>query len=246
MEPPSTEEKQSNFRPAPREEWSLISQGAEARVWKLSANDGSETWICKERFAKAYRHPELDKRLTNSRCRSEGKILEKCTTKSDIRVPKVVRVSAPLLYLEYLDCPTVKAYLKGSSIAEADLMLLAETIGIMIAKLHNLGVIHGDLTTSNMMVLSSDKPEASSKYELALIDFGLSKSSQSVEEKAVDLYVLERAFQSTHPHIPDDFFDAVLKGYSSTATQSTEKKCQTTLQRLEQVRARGRKRECFG
>lgn len=33
-----------------------------------------------------------------------------------------------------------------------------------------------------------------------LIDFGLSYVSVMPEDKAVDLYVLERAFSSTHPN----------------------------------------------
>lgn len=32
-----------------------------------------------------------------------------------------------------------------------------------------------------------------------LIDFGLSNAKATAEDKAVDLYVLERAFASTHP-----------------------------------------------
>ena len=117
-EPPATSSKSSSssnraavslFRPAPRSEWTLLVQGAEARVWKLSGSDNNSTeqqWmVCKERFSKAYRHPVLDERLTKSRCRSEAKHLEKChknTTKNlGIRVPKVLRVEPPLLYLEF-------------------------------------------------------------------------------------------------------------------------------------------------
>jgi TP53 regulating kinase-like protein len=79
-----------------------------------------------------------------------------------------------------------------------------------------------------------------------LIDFGLSKSTTSVEEQAVDLYVLERALLSTHPDLPEHFFDKVLESYASVANKASEKVSQSTLQRLEQVRQRGRKRECFG
>jgi TP53 regulating kinase-like protein len=235
------------FNPAPREDWTLISQGAEARIWKLSAdNHGStDVIICKERFSKAYRHPDLDQRLTKSRCRSEAKTLEKCTQKSDIRVPKVVRVEAPLLYIEYLDGPTLKSYLNAPDDSKQMRMeTVAQMMGIMIGRLHNLGVIHGDLTTSNVLVLPA--VNATKGPELALIDFGLSKSTTSVEEQAVDLYVLERALLSTHPELPEDFFDKVLESYASIANKASEKKYQSTLQRLEQVRQRGRKRECFG
>lgn len=46
-----------------------------------------------------------------------------------------------------------------------------------------------------------------------LIDFGLSFQSGLVEDKAVDLYVLERAFSSTHPQ-SEPLFAAILDAYA--------------------------------
>lgn len=251
MEGSETRQNENDFLDfAPREEWSLLSQGAEAKVWKLAGINGSVQFICKERFSKAYRHPHLDERLTKSRCRSEARILEKCTKKSDLRVPKVIRVSPPLLYMEYFNGPSLKAYLKEEKDSGFLYEKLATKMGEMIGKLHNLGVIHGDLTTSNMIVLPSDRVEMGDQrqdVDLVLIDFGLSKSSSSVEEQAVDLYVLERALESTHPNLPENFWGLILKNYATIANKPSEKKHQqSTLQRLEQVRQRGRKRECFG
>ena len=252
------------FETPPRDQWQLISQGAEAKVWKLSAAGGFIGWslgdgisqsviVCKERFSKAYRHPDLDERLTKSRCRSEAKILEKCARKSDIRVPEVVRVEPPLLYIEYVEGPSLKSYLLDTKNQSSRLSfpLLAKTMGDMIGKLHNLGVVHGDLTTSNMLVLEGREIEGTPiSMQLVLIDFGLSKSTSSVEEQAVDLYVLERALEATHPNLPENFFDTILEAYeaiSSCESKKNEKKRQqSTLNRLEQVRQRGRKRECFG
>ena len=264
-----------DFDPSPKSEWNLISQGAEARVWKLKikTNETESLAVCKERFSKAYRHPDLDARLTKSRCRSEAKILEKCATKTKIRVPKVIRVSPPSLYLEYLDGPSVKSYLRkqqsnnkegSESIQEGSISEneLASLMGELVGRLHNVGIVHGDLTTSNMMVVEESKSESKThSTDLALIDFGLSKSNFSTEEQAVDLYVLERALLSTHPDLSENFFDQVLEKYKTTteeqadasgddeASKNTKKRKnhnQTTLQRLEQVRMRGRKRECFG
>jgi TP53 regulating kinase-like protein len=45
-----------------------------------------------------------------------------------------------------------------------------------------------------------------------LIDFGLSFQSSLVEDKAVDLYVLERAFASTHP-ASEPLFALVVDAY---------------------------------
>jgi len=236
-----TESKEPRFAPPPREQWTLMTQGAEARVWKVPPfNNNDDSLICKERFSKSYRHPDLDERLIKSRTRSEARILEKCAKKSAIRVPKVVRVERNILYMEFLDGPTLKQYLQDAAISnstEVDYKRLVQNLGTLIARLHNLGVIHGDLTTSNVLMEGQG---------LVLIDFGLSKSTSSVEEQAVDLYVLERALQSTHPELPQDFFDNFLKTYEEVASVQTKKHSQTTLQRLEQVRLRGRKRECFG
>ena len=65
---------------------------------------------------------------------------------------------------------------------------IGETIGI----LHKNDIMHGDLTTSNL--LYDDKTN-----QIYVIDFGLSQKDCKIEDKAVDLYVLERAFTSTHP-----------------------------------------------
>lgn len=64
-------------------------------------------------------------------------------------------------------------------------------MGRVVNSVHEAGIIHGDLTTSNM-IMTQEK-------EVVLLDFGLSYFKDSAEDRAVDLYVLERAFKSTHP-----------------------------------------------
>jgi len=81
----------------------------------------------------------------------------------------------------------------------------------VIAKLHNGGVIHGDLTTSNMMVKNN---------QVYLIDFGLSYVKNDIEDQAVDLYVLEKAFLSTHPLL-DKEFEELLKYYGQLMTNGS-------------------------
>ncbi len=248
------------FHPAPREEWILLSQGAEAKIWKLNAVGGgakavrdAQFIICKERFSKAYRHPDLDERLTKSRCRSESRILEKCAKKSDLRVPEVIRLEPPFLYMEFVEGLNLKSHLLDQGNASRiSYTSLAKMMGETIGKVHNLGVIHGDLTTSNMILKEFSTESTETSFELVMIDFGLAKSSSSVEEQAVDLYVLERALESTHPDLPDNFLDMILDAYATITTAGSDSKKsgkqnqQSTLQRLEQVRQRGRKRECFG
>ena len=72
------------------------------------------------------------------------------------------------------------------------------SVGRGVAKLHNGDVIHGDLTTSNMMLRLSSGGGDVDVGEVVMLDFGLSAVGSQHEDKAVDLYVLERAFSSTH------------------------------------------------
>ena len=112
------------------------------------------------------------------------------------------------------------------------LTALAQEIGTILAKMHNCNIIHGDLTTSNMIY--------GLEGQLTLIDFGLSCVSGLVEDKGVDLYVLERAFLSTHPNT-EDIFQELLQSYSREA-----KDTKAVLAKLDEVRSRGRKRTMVG
>jgi len=114
-------------------------------------------------------------------------------------------------------------------------------IGSEIAKMHKVDIIHGDLTTSNMIIRHPFAPKGPSSAKLVLIDFGLAYTSTMVEDKAVDLYVLERAFASTHPDSEPMFF-AVLEAYK----KGMGKDWTAVERRLEDVRLRGRKRSMVG
>lgn len=145
----------------------------------------------------------------------------------------------------------------------SDSMLRA--IGREIGKMHLADIIHGDLTTSNMMVRLTNAPQ---RFELVrdsrsprfpctdlqifpeqvLIDFGLSSTSPMHEDRAVDLYVLERAFSSTHPVQPGGIahFEVVLEGYREALQRGKKGEWERVEKRLEEVRMRGRKRSMVG
>ena len=55
---------------------SLLSQGAEARVWELPSFLGRHA-VAKQRFAKRYRLPALDAKLTARRLANEARSLAK-------------------------------------------------------------------------------------------------------------------------------------------------------------------------
>lgn len=103
--------------------------------------------------------------------------------------------------------------------------------------MHDEDVIHGDLTTSNMLLRRSPEDGES---DLILIDFGLSYISALPEDKGVDLYVLEKAFLSTHPNT-EALFEKLLKSYAASS-----KKSSAVIKKLDEVRLRGRKRSMVG
>ena len=159
--------------------------------------------------------------------------------------------------LEWIDGLTVKeAIWRASKVGfegdDQEFRTLLAKIGHAVGRLHAVGVIHGDLTTSYMIlrpdqVTNDDKMHVSEDGEssiligdIVLIDFGLATQGVQEEDRAVDLYVLERAFGSTHPK-EESMFGLVLEAYAGSY-----KNAKTTLKRLEDVRMRGRKKSMIG
>lgn len=140
-----------------------------------------------------------------------------------------------------------------------EVMGLMRRIGEAVGRMHEVGVVHGDLTTSNLMLRHPGRKATngmtnegaswgqeqaagmvSLEGEIVLIDFGLAGQSVQDEDKAVDLYVLERAFGSTHPDVEEGFKE-VLRAYGESY-----KGARVVLKRLEEVRMRGRKKSMIG
>lgn len=218
----------------------LLAQGAEARLF-ASTMFGRPT-IVKERFVKAYRHPQIDQRLRASRMAQEARMLLRAR-QAGVCTPAVYFADpvACKLHLERVPGPTVKAFINDSQLTAAApdgaglrVEHVARHIGTTIARLHDSNIIHGDLTTSNMVLREA------SIDGLVMIDFGLSQIATNPKEKAVDLYVCERAFLSTHPN-SEQWFAILLDAYRSASKRSGE-----VLRTLDMVRARGRKKVCFG
>ncbi|XP_016462392.1 uncharacterized protein LOC107785571 isoform X2 [Nicotiana tabacum] len=185
----------------------LIKQGAEARVFETSFV--GKRCIVKERFSKKYRHPILDTKLTLKRLNAEARCMTKAR-KLGVLTPVLYAVDAisHSLTFEYVEGPSVKDVLLDfglHGIVEERMNDIAIQIGRAIGKLHDGGLVHGDLTTSNMLIRRDTN-------RLVLIDFGLSFTSTLPEDKAVDLYVLERALLSMHSSCGNVGLAQVAKG----------------------------------
>lgn len=213
----------------------LIQQGAEARVYR-SDFFGRPT-IIKQRFVKSYRVPSLDQKLTHRRMNQEVRSMARCR-KNGIRAPAVyyLDMKERSIYMEdIVEGISLKEFIRSvnRSTGTETLSGLMQNIGKILAKMHDCDVVHGDLTTSNMIYF----PE---KQELTLIDFGLSSVSALAEDKGVDLYVLERAFLSTHPNT-EELFQELLQSYCEAS-----KGAKGVIAKLDEVRMRGRKRTMVG
>ena len=141
--------------------------------------------------------------------------------------------------------------------------VVLDTISKNLAEMHKGDIIHGDLTTSNMMLkpnlptdslFSLEQPKMSAQDiiasgsigELYFIDFGLSQVSSKIEDKAVDIYVLKRAFISTHPG-SDQIFERIIENYKNLMSHNNMGgRGLQIIAKFRDVEKRGRKRECFG
>nr|CAD2189273.1 unnamed protein product [Meloidogyne enterolobii] len=222
----------------------LLYQGAEAKLFLcLYLNKPA---LIKERFEKKYRHPDLDMRLTKERMKTEVKAILKCQ-EIGILVPSIYFIdsSKNLIIYERIVCgnnesvPSAKTFLdelqQRADKAEFEKISsqFGHKLGSIIQNMHSAGLIHGDLTTSNVLV----KKKQDDNLDLIFIDFGLSQFSQKPEDKAVDLYVLERAIKSAHIGM-ELLLNKALQAYKEGG-----KDAENVLLRLEEVRMRGRKRD---
>ena len=158
----------------------LLAQGAESKIFL------DKDRIIKERFPKTYRIKEIDNRLRKSRTNREAKVLEKLR-QINFPVPNLISHNGKdTITMDFIEGKLLKNILGKNN--KNNHIKLSRKIGEKIAILHNNNIIHGDLTTSNMIL---DK-------EIYFIDFGLSFIGQKAEHKAVDLHLLKQALESKH------------------------------------------------
>jgi Kae1-associated kinase Bud32 len=164
----------------------ILYRGAEAEIC-LSKYMG-KTAVQKRRVKKGYRIREIDSFLIASRTKEEAKLIAESRTYG-VSVPILydVDLAQGIITMEYLAGKRVKDIL--NSLEETERKHICQQIGENIACLHNHDIIHGDITTSNMILLDN---------RIHFIDFGLGCKNGEMEAKGVDLHVLMEAFGSTH------------------------------------------------
>jgi len=194
----------------------IIGTGAEAIL--IHKNNS----LIKRRIKKSYRLKEIDDKLRKTRTKAEGKILDKL--KNIINVPEIIKIDKDNkeIIMQFIQGKKLSEYLDSFPLKQQE--QICKEVGKGIGEIHNENIIHGDLTTSNM-ILSQNK--------IFFIDFGLGFHSRRIEDKAVDLHLMKQALESKHFKNWQKLFNSVLQGYK---TQDKDK----ILNQFKKVESRGR------
>ena len=198
----------------------LIKRGAEAEIYKARWM-GREV-VIKRRIRKGYRIKELDEEIRKRRTKEEA-ILMVDARKAGVSVPVIYDVDTVKMeiIMEYIDGKRIKDIIDNESISKQK--EICRMIGESVAKMHTNGIIHGDLTTSNMIL--ADK--------LYFIDFGLGMKSFEIEAMGVDMHLLMEAFNAAH--LNKSFFQWVFDAYEENFDMAREVK-----KKIEEIIKRGR------
>ena len=204
----------------------LLKKGAEASLF-LADWHGRRV-VIKARLPKKYRPAELDAEIRGYRTVHEPQLMHEAK-KAGVPTPFIflVDVKNAAITMEFVEGKQVKQLL--GCISKEERQELCVKIGELIGKLHAHGVIHGDLTTSNMILNSEGK--------IFLVDFGLGEKNTELEGRGVDLHLMKRALQSTHYQFAEECFDAVTKGYTTVLGEGEAK---DVLAKVREIERRGR------
>lgn len=187
----------------------IVASGAEAVI----SREGDT--IIKTRIKKRYRLKEIDENLRRERTRSEAKLMAEAR-RCGVPTPIIRDVTDFEIRMEYIS---------GIPLKDIITPLLSEQTGELIGRLHTCGIVHGDLTTSNILFKDG---------KLYLIDFGLAYSDKTIEARGVDIHVLFQTFESSHEN-HEELIKAFKKGYCRSFSGAEE-----VLKRVKEIEARGR------
>ena len=201
----------------------IIAQGAEATIYKIGNK------VAKERLPKKYRLEKLDTKIRTRRTKSEAKLMTKASEIINCPKPLSLPKNSRILHMPYIPGKKLSEHLDALPTKTAN--AVCKQIGKSIAKLHDNDIIHGDLTTSNMIL--------DSKEQLWFIDFGLGFFSYKIEDKAEDLHLIHHALEAKHFENFETHWKNVISGYK------TSKNSKLVFERLKKVEARGRYKDKY-
>jgi len=204
----------------------LLKKGAEASLFLADWHQRKA--IIKVRIPKKYRAKELDEQIRSYRTVHEPQLMHEAKA-AGVPTPLIYMVNVPesTITMEYIEGQQVKQLLNKAS--KAQRRSICVEIGESIAKLHSRELIHGDLTTSNMILSAQGK--------IFFVDFGLGEKNCELEAQGVDLHLMKRALQSTHYLFWEECFQNVMCGYTSVLGVLRAEK---VYEKIREIERRGR------
>lgn len=175
--------------------------------------------VRKTRVRKGYRIKEIDEAIRLKRTKSESRIMSR-VQRSGVNVPKIISTSEYEIIMEHIDGEVLRDILDLSK----NYKTICKKIGESISKMHDGDIVHGDLTTSNMILKNN---------EVYFIDFGLASSSKRIEDKAVDIHLIKEALEARHTKRWKILFNEILDNYNP-------KNREDIMRRVEKIENRGR------
>jgi Kae1-associated kinase Bud32 len=181
--------------------------------------------LVKERVKKNYRIAQIDDRLRKERTARETKLMRDVRTVG-VLTPQIFHVDNAeyKIIMEFIDGEQMKEFLGHAS--ESEVTKVCEQIGRSIGKMHTADMVHGDLTTSNMILKDG---------KVYFIDFGLGQHTRRVEDKGVDMRLLHDAINAAHFKILDACWDAIIAGYKKEF-----KNADIVIKKIEEIAGRAR------
>src|SRR4030042_2884501 len=193
-------------------EYQSRKRGAKAVI--IFRNDKVE----KYRPPKLYRVPALDKRLIAERTRAEARLIA-AARKGGVPTPVLSDITGDTIVMEEIKGKLLTENLNEEAVYKS---------GQVMGKLHAAGIVHGDLTTSNIILREKDGI-------CVLIDFGLAQVSSEIEQRGVDVQLLFQTFESTAPERADTLKTAFVAGYTETFVEADK-----VIAREHEIELRGR------
>jgi TP53 regulating kinase-like protein len=202
----------------------LIKKGAEAELYR-GKWQGFDV-VFKRRIKKPYRNLELDSYIRTGRTSLEAKLLSES---------KRFRVPTPMVYfVDLQNTEIIMSYIPGIPLKkmipgmdENSIKRFFSKIGDRVGRLHKGGIVHGDLTTSNMIIKDGN---------IFFIDFGLGEYTLDLEARGVDIHLMRRTLESSHHEVSKIAYNSFISGYSQVMGGETEE----VLRRVTEIRRRGR------
>ncbi|MEM5815210.1 MAG: KEOPS complex kinase/ATPase Bud32 [Candidatus Aenigmatarchaeota archaeon] len=201
----------------------VIKIGAEAIIY-LDFFEGRKVLV-KERVKKSYRIEELDLELRRERTRREARLLAEAR-KVGVPTPQVFYVDekGSKIIMEFIEGEKIKDLIEKIEVKKVEEIF--QQIGESIGKLHSFNIIHGDLTTSNMILKDN---------LVYFIDFGLGFFSKRIEDKGVDLNLLKEAIKATHYSFLNLAWENIVIGYKRRFNDWKK-----ILEKVDEIEKRGR------